>query len=267
MSPPLPPVVLIHGLWMTPHSWQGWIDRYTARGHPVHAPPWPGVSALDEDLDHVRAAADIGVTEVVDHYDRFIRALPEPPIVMGHSFGGLITQILLDRGLGRAGVAVHPAQPRGVYRLPLSTIRAAWPVLGNPANLHRSVALTERQFHYAFANTVSREESDAWYARLAVPAPGRPLFQAGLANFARGTRAATAVDFANDARAPLLLVAGDRDHIVPESLVFENFTRYRKSSAATDFKLFHGRPHLTVVLDGWQDVAEYALTWTAQHTG
>jgi pimeloyl-ACP methyl ester carboxylesterase len=260
-------IVLIHGLWMTPHSWRGWIDKFTAAGYPVHAPAWPGVCELDEELDHNRAPTDIGLTEVVDHYDRFIRALPEPPILMGHSFGGLITQILLDRGLGRAGVAIHPARPRGVFRLPLCTVRAAWPVLANPANVHRSVALSAHQFHYAFANTLSGKESDVWRAKLAIPAPGRPLFQAGFANYTPRSRAATVVDFANNDRAPLLLIAGDRDHIVPASQVFENFTRYRRSSAATDFKLFHGRPHLTAALDGWQDVAEYALRWTAQHTG
>jgi pimeloyl-ACP methyl ester carboxylesterase len=264
-SPNRQHVVLIHGLWVSPHSWQPWIDRYTAAGHTVHAPAWPGVSELDEELDHAKAPADIGVVEVADHYDAFVRALPEQPILIGHSFGGLITQILLGRGLGRAGVALHPAQPRGVLRLPLSVLRASWPVFGNPANLRRAVALTGAQFHYAFANTVPRTESDAWLEKLGIPAPGRPLFQAGLANFTRKSRAATVVDFSKDDRAPLLLVAGDKDHIVPSSVVYENFTRYRRSSAPTDFKLFHGRPHLTPALDGWEEVADYALTWSAEH--
>ncbi len=248
------PIVLIHGLWMSPHSWQGWIERYGAAGHTVHAPAWP-------------PGPDVGIGEVADHYAAFVRALPEPPILIGHSFGGLITQMLLDRGLGRAGVGLHPAAPRGVWRLPLSVWRATWPVFRRPANRHRAVALSPGEFHYAFANTVSRTESDAWHAKLAVPSPGRPLFQSAVANLTPRARAATVVDFTNSDRAPLLLIAGGRDHVVPSSVVYENFNRYRRSRAPTDFKLFEARPHLTAVLDGWDDVADYALTWTARHTG
>lgn len=261
------PIVLIHGLWMPPHSWQGWIERYTAGGRTVHAPAWPGVSELDEQLDLTKAPSDIRLGEVVDHYDAFVRALPEPPILMGHSFGGLITQMLLSRGLGRAGVAIHPAAPRGVYRLPLSVLRATFPVFRNPSNRHRAVPLSPAEFHYAFANTVSRAESDSWHAKLAIPAPGGPLFQAALANFRPKSKAATVVDFAKPDRAPLLLIAGGRDRIVPSSVVYENFNRYRRSPAATDFKLFEDRPHFTPALDGWADVADYALAWTAEHSG
>jgi pimeloyl-ACP methyl ester carboxylesterase len=261
------PIVLIHGLWMSPHSWSGWIERYGAAGHSVHAPAWPGVSGLDEELDHTKAPADIRLGEVVDHYAAFVRALPEPPILMGHSFGGLITQMLLGRGLGRAGVAIHPAAPRGVYRLPLSVLRAAWPVFRRPSNRHRAVPLSPAEFHYAFANTVSRAESDLWHAKLAIPAPGGPLFQSAVANFLPKARAATVVDYAKPDRAPLLLIAGGRDHITPPSVVYENFNRYRRSAAPTDFKLFEDRPHLTAALDGWTDVADYALTWTARRSG
>src|SRR6185312_94324 len=155
------PIVLIHGLWMSPHSWRGWIDRYGAAGPAVHAPAWAGVSKLDEELDHTKAPPDIGGGEVVGHYVDFVRGLPAPPILMGHSFGGLITQMLLSRGLGRAGVAIHPAAPRGVYRLPLSVLRSTFPVFRRPSNLHRAVPLTAAEFHYAFANTVSRAESDS----------------------------------------------------------------------------------------------------------
>lgn len=252
---------------MPPHSWRGWIERYTAAGHTVHAPAWPGVSELDDELDHSKAPADIRIGDVVDHYDAVVRALPEPPILMGHSFGGLITQMLLGRGLGRAGVAIHPAAPRGVYRLPLSVLRATWPVFRRPSNRHRAVPLTAAEFHYAFANTVPRAESDAWHAKLVIPAPARPLFQSALANFTPRSRAATVVDYAKSDRAPLLLIAGDRDHLTPSSVVYENFNRYRRSAAATDFKLFEGRPHLTAALPGWADVADYALTWTAEHSG
>jgi pimeloyl-ACP methyl ester carboxylesterase len=267
MSTGKAPIVLIHGLWMSPHSWSGWIERYRAAGHTVHAPAWTGVSGLDEELDHAKVPADIRLGEVVDHYDAFVRALPEPPILMGHSFGGLITQMLVGRGLGRAGVAIHPAAPRGVYRLPLSVLRATFPVFRRPSNRHRAVPLTPAEFHYAFANTVSRAESDSLHAKLAIPAPGRPLFQSGLANFTPKSRAATVVDYAKSDRAPLLLIAGDRDHLTPSSVVYENFNRYRRSSAPTDFKLFEGRPHLTAAVVGWHDVADYALTWTAEHSG
>jgi len=225
------------------------------------------VSELDDELDHTKAPAEIGVGQVVDHYAAFIQTLPEPPILMGHSFGGLITQMLLGRGLGRSAVAIHPAAPRGVYRLPRSVLRSTFPVFRNPANRHRAVPLTPAEFHYAFANTVPRAESDAWHAELAIPAPGKPLFQAALANFSRKSKAATVVDFTKPDRAPLLLIAGGRDHIVPASVVYENFNRYRRSPAATDFKLFDDRPHLTAALDGWTDVADYALTWTTGHSG
>jgi len=260
------PIVLIHGLWMPPHSWSRWIERYSAAGHTVHAPAWPGVSEEKEELDHDKAR-DVGVAEVVKHYADFVDGLPEKPILMGHSFGGLVTQMLLSKGLGRAGVAIHPAAPRGVYRLPLSVLRSAFPVFRNPSNIRRTVSLTPAQFHYAFANTVPRDESDTWHAKLAIPAPGRPLFQAALANFSAKSKAATVVDFNKADRAPLLLIAGGRDHIVPSSVVYENFNRYRRSPAATDFKLFEDRPHLTAALDGWSDVADYALTWTASRTG
>jgi fermentation-respiration switch protein FrsA (DUF1100 family) len=151
--------------------------------------------------------------------------------------------------------------------LPLSVVRATWPVFRRPSNRRRAVTLTPAQFHYVFANTVSREESDSWRAELAIPAPGRPLFQVAMANFSRKSNAASLVNFSNSNRAPLLLIAGGRDHIVPSSLVYENFNRYRRSRAPTDFKLFEDRPHLTAALDGWRDVADYALTWTTRHTG
>jgi pimeloyl-ACP methyl ester carboxylesterase len=252
---------------MPPHSWRGWIELYRAAGHTVYAPAWPGVSDLDEELDHTKAPADIGIGEVVDHYDAFVRALPTPPILIGHSFGGLITQMLLGRGLGRAGVAIHAAAPRGVYRLPLSVLHATWPVFRRPSNRHRAVPLTPAQFHYAFANTVPRAESDSWHAKLAIPAPARPLFQSAMANFTPKSTAATVVDYAKPDRAPLLLIAGGRDHLVPSSVVYENFARYRRSPAATDFKLFDDRSHLTAALDGWSDVADYALMWTTRYSG
>lgn len=257
-------VVLIHGLWMSPHSWQPWIDRFTAAGYEVLAPAWPGVSELDEPLDHDKAPAGIGVVEVADHYEKIVRALPEEPTIMGHSFGGLLTQILLDRGLGRAGVAIHPAQPRGVLRLPPSVLRASFPVLGNPLNIKKTVPLTDEQFHYAFANTGTLEHAAAERARLAIPAPGRPLFQAAFANVTPKGRAATYVNWRNGTRAPLLIIGGTADHIVPPSVSRENFRRYAASTAVTEYEEFPGRDHFTAAMPGWEAVADRGLGWAAK---
>ena len=253
MSNVAPPIVLIHGLWLSADSWRGWIDRYRAAGRIVHAPDWPSDPA-------------IGLAAATDHFDAFVRSLPESPIIIGHAMGGLITQILLDRGLGRAGVAIQPAKPRGVVHAPLSMWRTALPWLIDPRNRGRAVSMSPANFHYAFANTISRADSDRWHSKLAIPAPGSVLFDMAFADLIPRSNAASAVKFSNSDRAPLLLIAGDRDHVMPESVVYENFNRYRRSSASTDFKVFHGRPHLITVLDGWQDVADHALAWTARHT-
>ncbi len=252
MSNVAAPIVLIHSLWLSADSWQGWIDRYRAAGHIVHAPAWP-------------ADPGVGLGEAVAHFDAFIRALPDPPIVIGHSMGGLITQLLVDRGLGRAGVAIAPSKPRGVLRVPLSMWRSLWPVLRDPRNRRREVPISPAHFHYAFANTVSRTESDRWHGRLAIPAPGRVIFDVCTADFMVKAKAANVIDFARSDRAPLLLIAGDRDHMMPESKVYENFIRYRRSPAPTDFKVFHGRSHLINVLEGWEEVADHAVAWTSRH--
>lgn len=252
MSNVAPPIVLIHGLWLSADSWRGWVKRYRAAGHVVHAPDWP-------------ADPGIGLAEATQHFEAFVRALPDQPVIIGHAMGGLITQILLDHGLGRAGVAIAPSKPRGVVHAPLSMWRTALPWLVNPRNRGRAVSISPASFHYAFANTLSRAESDRWHAELAIPAPGNVLFDMAFADLVPRAKAASAVRFSNSDRAPLLLVAADRDHLVPESVVYENFNRYRRSSAPTDFKVFHGRPHLITVLDGWQDVADHALAWTARY--
>ena len=247
------PIVLIHGLWLSADSWRGWIDRYRSAGHVVHAPDWP-------------ADPGIGLAEATDHFDAFVRSLPDAPIIIGHSMGGLITQLLLDRGLGRAGAAIQPSKPRGVLRAPLSMWRSAWPWLRDPRNRRKAVPISPAHFHYVFANTISRADSDRWHSELAIPAPGPVLFDVSTADLLPKSRAASAVDFANSGRAPLLLIAGDRDHVMPASVVYENFNRYRRSSAPTDFKVFRGSPHLITVLDGWEDVADHALSWTERHT-
>ena len=169
-------IVLIHGMWMTPLSWEHWSSRYGDRGHRVLAPAWPGLEAEPEELRRDPSPLrNLSITDVVDHYDKIIRGLDRPPIIIGHSFGGLFTQLLLDRGLGAAGVTLGTGAPKGVLRLPLSTLRAAWPALRNPANLKKETPLTPKQFHWCFTNALSREESDAVYHRYYIPGVGAPL--------------------------------------------------------------------------------------------
>ncbi|WP_406466619.1 alpha/beta hydrolase [Streptomyces sp. NBC_01594] len=203
-APPAKPqtgtVVLIHGLWMTPRSWEQWIDRYTASGHLVFAPGWPGVGGDVEKLRRDPSTiAGIGLGEIVEHYERFIRRLDEPSILMGHSFGGAIVQMLLDRGLGCAGVAIDSAPVKGVLPPPLSTHRSAWPLLRNRANKNKAVGLTPRQFHYAFTNTLDSAASQAVYDRHHIPGSARVLFQGAFANF-NPTRSAESTSSTTTAR-------------------------------------------------------------------
>jgi alpha-beta hydrolase superfamily lysophospholipase len=206
----------------------------------------------------------LGVTEIVDHYDRIVRGLDRPPVIIGHSFGGLVTELLLDRGLGAVGVAISPAPVKGVLRLPPAQLRAAFPVLSNPVNRNRTVELTPKQFHFAFTNTMSDEEAKAAYERYEVPGPGRPIFQAAFANF--NPRAPTKVNFQKNDRAPLLVMGNDRDNTVPASVSKEAAKRLGKSGALVDYKEFAGRPHFTAGAPGWEEVADYALDWATRHS-
>ncbi len=257
-------IVLINGLWMTALSWEHWVKYYTDKGYLVIAKSWPG---MDADIEQLRRdpapIATLGLTEIVDYYQSIIRELESPPIIMGHSFGALVTQILLDRGLGAAAVAIAPAPAKGILFLPFSTLKVSAPALINPANIHRAVPLTPEQFHYAFTNTLSEEESLAAYNRYAVPGPDHVLFQAAFANF--NPHAASTVDFRNDNRAPLLLIAGGKDHVSPPAVVKAAFNLYGKSKALTEYKEFLGRSHYILGQDGWQEVADYALNWAVSH--
>ena len=257
-------VVLINGLWMTALSWENWVKHFTDKGFHVIAKSWPG---MDVGIDELRRdpspISTLGITEVVDHYETIIRELDSAPIIIGHSFGGLITQILIDRGLGAAGVAIAPAPVKGILFLPFSTLKVSFPALSNPANNHRAVPLTPEQFHYAFTNNLSEDESLAAYNRYAVPGPDHVLFQAAFANF--NPHAATAVDFQNNDRAPLLLISGGSDHVSPPSVVEANFKLYRNSEAITEYKEFPERTHFTLGQDGWEHVADYSLEWALQH--
>jgi pimeloyl-ACP methyl ester carboxylesterase len=257
-------IVLIHGLWMTPLAWEDWVARYRARGYDVLTPGYPGVApgaagvaALRKDATPL---AQLGVREVFDHLAELIDGLAEPPILMGHSFGGTFVQLLLDAGYGQAGVSIDGAAVKGIKALPFSEIRATFPVLKNPANVHRAVPITAAQFHYAFTNTLGESESMIAYDRYAVPVPGRILFQGGLANFAHN--AATTYNFANDDRAPLLFIAGGRDHILPPAVQHENYRKNAEhSTAITAYKLFPQRDHFTCGAPGWEEVADFALNW------
>jgi pimeloyl-ACP methyl ester carboxylesterase len=259
----LPPVVLIHGMWMTSLSWEHWAARYRERGHEVHALSWPGLdkepAELRRDPSPLRG---LGVTETLDHLDGLVRALGRPPIIIGHSFGGLFTQLLMNRGLGAAGVTLGTAAPKGVLRLPYSTLRASWPALRNPLNRTREAPLTSDQFYWCFTNALSREESDAVYERYYIPGAARPFFQAGFANF--NPNATTKVDYRNPARAPLLLMTGAEDRICPPAVNRANFKKQRKAPAATESREFEGRSHWPGQ-DGWEEVADYALEWTVRH--
>jgi pimeloyl-ACP methyl ester carboxylesterase len=244
-------VVLVHGLWMTPRSWEHWVEYYEGKGFKVLTPGYPGfdieVEALRENPDVI---AKLGVRETVDHLASVIETVETAPIIMGHSFGGTLTQLLLARGLGCAGVVIDSAPTEGVRVSPVSQARSLFPALKNPANRHKAVGFTPEEFHYAFTNTLSEEESDRIYDRYAVPGPGRVLFQGALANF--NPNAPTKIDWHNEARAPLLLIAGGADHTVPAVVDRATPPRYRnKSDAITEYMEFEGRSHFTLGQEGW----------------
>jgi alpha-beta hydrolase superfamily lysophospholipase len=252
-------VVLIHGLWMTPLSLEYWANHYTDRGYSVYAPSWPG---MERDVRALRRApdsyADIGFKQIVDHYEKLVIDLKHAPILIGHSFGGLVVQALLDRGLGCCGVAIASAPIKGIWTLPYSTMRVVTPQLLT-MHSHRCAALTPAQFHYAFMNTSSREESFLTYQRYAVPGPDRVLLQTELANF--NPFAETAVNTRRNNRAPLLLIAGSEDHLIPPRIVKANFHAYRHSTAVTEYKEFPGRTHFIIGQSGWEEVANFTLRW------
>jgi pimeloyl-ACP methyl ester carboxylesterase len=251
-------IVLIPGLWMTALCWEHWVKHYPDKGYCVVARSWPG---MEGDIEQLRrdpgSFASLGLKEVVDHYEQIIREIETPPIIIGHGFGGLVTQILLDRGWGAAGVAVAPAPVKGVRRLPLSSFKIALSALGNRFNKRETTSLSPKQFHETFANTLTEAQSRSAFTRYALPGPNRVLLQTMLANFIR--RAATTVNVRNDTRAPLLLVAGGKDRVVPTSLVKANFDLYQESKAETDYKEYPEQTHFTLLQE--TKVADYVLGW------
>jgi pimeloyl-ACP methyl ester carboxylesterase len=253
-------VVLIHGLWLTALSWEGWIGRYSARGYRVLAPNWPGMDAGIGELRHnPGAVAHLGVTEIAARYDHLIRDLGQPPVIMGHCVGGLVAQILLDRGLGAAGVAIDPAPAKGVVRLSLPMLRAGFPALLGSGDGNKTIRLTPRQFHHALTNTLSEQEAIALHERHYIPGPARVARQVSFA-----PDGATRVAFEGRWRAPLLLIASGKDHIFPAAVTRASFDRYRKSAAVTAYKEFPQRSHYTISEPGWEQVADYALRWAME---
>lgn len=252
----MPTVVFIHGAWVTPACWNQFVGFYTRRGYRCLAPAWPRKDRPIAELrDDPSPLAGMGVQEIVDHYDSIVRDQPEPPFLVGHSFGGLFVQMLLDRGIGKAGVAIDSAPPRGVFATELSVFRANLPVLMQPGARKGVVRMTYPQFRYAFANMLDETDARAAYDRHVIPETGRIFFQAAL-----GARAVK-VDFANAARKPLLIVAGERDHVVASGLNRSNFRKYARSTARTDFKEFPGRCHWIIAQAGWEEVAGYTASW------
>jgi pimeloyl-ACP methyl ester carboxylesterase len=258
-------IVLIHGFWVTPRSWEKRVERYESRGYRVLAPAYPGleveVEALREDPSPIET---LTIPAIIEHYEDIIDKLDRPPIIMGHSAGGLFTQILLDHGYGAAGVVIDSVPAEGIKVVPVSQIRALFPILRHPGDRHKAVGFTPEQFHHAFANTLSREESDEVYERYYIPAPGSLVWAGPLANFTPGHQD-TYVNFRNEDRAPLLFIAGGDDNLMPPAVNESNVKHHRHTKAITDYKEFPGRSHYTVGQDGWEEVADYALDWATGH--
>jgi pimeloyl-ACP methyl ester carboxylesterase len=255
------PVIFIHGLWIHSAAWQPWQEEFARHGYETSAPGWPGdASTVEETRSNPDAMNNIGVEQIVDHYAELIGSLETKPIIVGHSFGGLVAEELLAGGSAVAAVAIDPAGIKGVKALPLAQLRSAFPVLGNPANKHRTVSLTGHQFRYAFGNTLTEEESDALHAAFSIPGPGLPIFQEAGANFSH--HSPTKVDTKVE-RGPLLLTSGTEDHVVPFKVTKEVFGLYAEGTSDTEFHVFEGRGHSLTMDSRWHEVADVALNWLA----
>jgi pimeloyl-ACP methyl ester carboxylesterase len=256
----LQPVVFVHGLWLLPSSWERWARLFEEAGYAALTPGWPDdpetVAEANANPD-VMAHKTVG--QVADHFADIVRGLRRKPAIVGHSFGGLIAQILAGRGLSAATVAIDPAPFRGVLPLPFSTLKSAWPVLGNPANRNRAIPLTYDQFRYAFANAVSQDEATDLHERFAVPAAGAPLFQGAAANLNPWTE--VKVDRKNPDRGPLLLISGEKDHTVPWAITNAEYKLQKKNPGVTEIVQMKNRGHALTIDSGWREVADTALAF------
>jgi pimeloyl-ACP methyl ester carboxylesterase len=263
MPDKLRPVVFIHGLWLHKSSWAPWESMFEQAGYTVLAPGWPGEP---ETVERARAnpdsVADKGIDDVVEHYASIIGGLDASPVLIGHSFGGMIAEKLLGQDRAAAAIAIDAAQIKGVLPLPLSSLRATLPVFRNPANRHRAVMLTAEEFRYSFGNALTDEQSDDLYAEWVVPSPGKPLFEAAAANFSLHSPAK--VDTRNPSRGPLLLIMGGQDHTVPEAITKATLKQYRYSPAVTELQEFSDRGHSLTIDAGWGDVAKACLSWLGE---
>jgi len=256
----LQPVMFVHGLWLLPSSWDRWAKLFEEAGYAALTPGWPDdPETVAEANANPEVFARKTVGQVTDHYTWIARSLKKKPAIIGHSFGGLIVQILAGRELAAATVAIDPAPFRGVLPLPLSSVKSAWPVLGNPANYNRAVPLTFEQFRFGFANAVSEEEAKTLYDTFAVPAPGAPLFQAAAANINPWTE--VRVDTGNPKRGPLLIVSGEKDNTVPWAISNASFKREEQNAAVTEIVEMPNRGHALTIDSGWREVAETAVAF------
>lgn len=257
-------IILVHGFWVTPRSWEHWISRYEARGYRVIAPAYPGfeveVEALNQDPTPIE---QVTVPQIIARLEEIVKSLDTLPILMGHSAGGVFVQRLLDKGLGAVGVAMNSAPTEGVLVAPFSQLKSTFPVLKNPSNRHKAVGFTHEQWHYAFTNTFSEADSRAMYERYHVPASGAIFWDSVLANVTPGHQE-TWVDYHNDARPPLLFISGGEDNLMPPSVQRSNAKHY-KSNTVTEVKEFEGFAHLLPAQKGWEQIADYALDWAIQH--
>jgi non-heme chloroperoxidase len=252
------PIVFIHGLWLLPSSWDRWRPVFEAAGYATLAPGWPDDPNTVEDANrHPEVFAHKTVGQVADHFQDVIAKLSKKPAIIGHSFGGLLAQILAGRGVSGASVAIDPAPFRGVLPLPISALKSASPVLGNPANHGRAVPLTYEQFRYAFANAVTEDEATELYNTFAVPAAGAPLFQAATANLNPWTE--VKVNSKNPDRGPLLIISGEKDHTVPPAIANASYKKQKRNEGVTEIKEIPGRGHALTIDNGWREVADTAL--------
>ena len=258
------PVVFIHGLWLLPSSWDRWGDLFESAGYSAIKPGWPDdPDSVADAKAHPEVFAGKSVGQVADHVSAIVKELQKKPAVIGHSFGGLLAQIVAGRGLAAVTVAIDPAPFRGVLPLPFSALKAASPVLINPANRNRAVPLTFEQFRFAFANAVGEDEARRIYEAFAVAAPGEPLFQAAVANLNPWTE--VKVDTTNPDRGPLLIIEGEKDNTVPWAIANASYKRQKRNPGVTEIKKIAGRGHSLVIDDGWKEVADTALDFVKRY--